>query len=977
MIKYLFCLFLLCISYANAQCPSSNCIPGAAPLNNTALGLGIYRIQLATLDTTTNGSIDGYQDYSCQRRATLLQGSTYTLRVQTGATVAENVVAWLDYDNDGSFTASERVLYSLNAFTHTASFTVPTTATLNQSLRLRIAADNTYSPIPTPCSTPQYSQTEDYQVRIGTGNASPVARFVAPDSVSCTGTVVFHDDSYNTPTTWRWSFGDGSTSTQQHPTHTYAAAGTHTVKLRACNAGGCDSLTRAAYVTVRADGPRPASCQPTTVSYCCQFGITRVRLAGLDHRSLDGQAGYEDFSCAHRASLTVDRPYTLQLTTGGTSPHDVRIYLDLNDDGAFTSPGELLYYGYAVRSPAVLLTIASTATTIYNKALRLRIVADYGNSPATSPCGPVQWGQAEDYSVVLVPNTASPSAAFALSYQQRCGPVRIALTNQTTGGATSYRWDFGDGSSSAQATPPVHTYTTAGVYPVKLVAQNAFGRDSTVQRVAVATACPTYCPLSGTGGTADRPAYVTRLQLADLDNTDYRATYIGYWDFTAKTTTLQAGQTYPLRTESLPWTFAGNGPWLAIDVWIDLNQDGQFSQAEHTSSPAQYSPQTASLRIPASAKPGFTRMRVVCHAPYQRVYPTACSPTGLGGSVEDYTVLIMTPATAPTAGFLADLPTSCTGLVQFRDTSSTAPSRWQWTFGDGGTSTLQHPQHQYAAPGTYTVSLQASNAYGTQTQTRSNYVTVSSLGAGPRPAACLPVPLTGLITARSGIDTLKIGTSFFYHQSPGAAAYRDETCAIPALTLTPGTSYPMRFKSYNQTTGLAIWLDSNDNGIFEAPGELIAVQRLFNLYNTLQSPLNIPVNTLTNRPLRMRVVAWGYDYIMPALSPPGPCQRDDQTDHVRDFTVVLSGTLATTIATPAASDWQAWPNPATNQLSIKGTFTKPAFVELWDAVGRYCYRGFVAPNNTGTLALEVNTLPRGLYLLRINQSGTTTRVVLE
>jgi PKD repeat protein len=934
-------LSILWIAFAvQAQCPlPSNCNPGSSQVANTSLGLGIYRVQLANIDTTTNGAIDGYKDYSCQQWAVLVQNTSYTLRVQTGTQTAENVVAWLDYNNDGNFTASEQVMYSPNAFAHMATFTIPATATLGQSLRLRIAADNANSPIPTACSTPQYSQTEDYQVRIAAGNPAPIAHFTSPDSITCTGVVAFRDDSRNAPANWRWSFGDGSTSTQQHPTHTYTAAGTYSVKLRVCNAGGCDSLTRTSYVLVRNDGPRPASCQPATVSYCCQYGLTRVHLAGLDHSSLDGQAGYEDFSCAYRATLTVDRPYSLQLTTGGTNPHDVRVFLDLNDDGVFTSPGELLYYGYGVRNPTVSLNIASTLATVYNKALRLRLVADYGNSPATSPCGPVQWGQAEDYSVVLVPNMSKPTAAFTLNYTQRCGPTKVAFVNATVGGATSYQWDFGDGTTSTQATPPTHTYSVAGVYPTKLVAQNAFGSDSVTHRIAATTSCLSYCALSGSGGTADKPAYVTRLQLADLDNTDYRGLGIGYWDYTAKTATVQAGQTYPLRTESLPWSFAGAGPWLALDIWIDFNQDGQFSAAE----------------------------RIVSHSPYQYVYVTACSPAGLGGSVEDYSVLVLPPATAPVTGFFADQPATCTGLVQFRDTSALAPTRWQWTFGDGDTSSLQHPTHQYATPGTYSVSLQAGNTYGTQTLTRSNYVTVSALLTGPRPAACLPSPLTGLATAQSGIDTLKIGAAFIYHQPPGTPAYRDETCTIGALALTPGATYAVRFRPYYFNTHVAIWLDANDNGVFEAPGELIATQ----------ATLTVPATTLPGRQLRLRVVAWGYDYLNPAPLPPGPCQRTDLVDHVRDFTVVVGGPLATTIKNSTHPEWQMYPNPATSQVTIRGNFFTPAMVELWNTVGRCCYRASVSPNAAGALLLDVSALPHGLYFVRVNENSKGAKLLIE
>lgn len=495
VIRHLIILTILslCSYFTKAQCPfPATCTLGAAPIASIQFGMGIYRVQLANLDTTTNGSADGYRDYSCLRRANLVQGSTYTLRVQTGASAAENAVAWIDYNNDGSFSPSERILYSLNAQAHTVSFAVPVTATLNQPLRLRIAADYANAPIPTACSTPQYSQTEDYQVRIAVGNATPIARFTTADTTTCNGVVTFRDESMNTPTAWKWQFGDGSTSTQQHPTHTYTAAGAYAVRLRVCNSNGCDSLSRAGYVTVRTDGPRSSTCSPTTLAYCCQFGVTRVRLAALDHTSADGQAGYEDFSCAFRATLTTDQPYTLQLTTGPNA-HDVRVYLDLNDDGQFAGPSELLYQGLAVQSPTIPLTIASSVGPVYNRALRLRIVADAAGSAFTNPCGAVQSGQAEDYAVTLLPNSVRPTAAFALQYQRLCGPVQAAFTNATTGGATVYAWDFGDGSISSQTTPGIHTYATPGVYEVRLVAQNAFGRDTARQRVAVASACPSYC----------------------------------------------------------------------------------------------------------------------------------------------------------------------------------------------------------------------------------------------------------------------------------------------------------------------------------------------------------------------------------------------------------------------------------------------------------------------------------------------------
>lgn len=75
---------------------------------------------------------------------------------------------------------------------------------------------------------------------------APVASF---EEVLEGTTVQFHDTSAPEPTTWHWDFGDGATSTQQSPEHTYAQAGTYTVTLTAGNAGGSTSVSRQVTVS--------------------------------------------------------------------------------------------------------------------------------------------------------------------------------------------------------------------------------------------------------------------------------------------------------------------------------------------------------------------------------------------------------------------------------------------------------------------------------------------------------------------------------------------------------------------------------------------------------------------------------------------------------------------------------------------------------------------------------------------------------
>jgi PKD repeat protein len=80
---------------------------------------------------------------------------------------------------------------------------------------------------------------------------APVAAFTgAPLNGTLPLNVSFTDQSINTPTSWNWNFGDGSSSTLQNPSHTFNAAGSYTVKLTATNSCGSDGETKIEYITV-------------------------------------------------------------------------------------------------------------------------------------------------------------------------------------------------------------------------------------------------------------------------------------------------------------------------------------------------------------------------------------------------------------------------------------------------------------------------------------------------------------------------------------------------------------------------------------------------------------------------------------------------------------------------------------------------------------------------------------------------------
>jgi PKD repeat protein len=78
----------------------------------------------------------------------------------------------------------------------------------------------------------------------------------------------------------------------------------------------------------------------------------------------------------------------------------------------------------------------------------------------------------------------------------------------------------------------------------------------------------------------------------------------------------------------------------------------------------------------------------------------------------------------PEPEFSVNAETSCNGFITFTDESANIPKSWSWDFGDGNTSTLKNPTHQYAINGTYSVTLTVSNQCGENTITKENLLVV-------------------------------------------------------------------------------------------------------------------------------------------------------------------------------------------------------------------------------------------------------------
>ncbi len=169
----------------------------------------------------------------------------------------------------------------------------------------------------------------------------------------------------------------------------------------------------------------------------------------------------------------------------------------------------------------------------------------------------------------------------------------------------------------------------------------------------------------------------------------------------------------------------------------------------------------------------------------------------------------------PIANFTGN-PTSGTAplTVAFTDASVGSPTSWAWTFGDGGTATAQNPSHVYNSAGSYTVSLTATNAQGSDGETKTNYIT--AVQAQDYTCASLTVN-TG--TLKSGDHTsvhtsdngyLVIGSAKVSNKQTAQVSYTMNTGlgSLSLLTVTvegkvSAATQPLTVYAYNYTT--ATW----------------------------------------------------------------------------------------------------------------------------------------------------------------------------
>ncbi len=276
-----------------------------------------------------------------------------------------------------------------------------------------------------------------------------------------------------------------------------------------------------------------------------------------------------------------------------------------------------------------------------------------------------------------------PTAAFTVLPPPPQGSLTVNFMDLSSddGAIAAWLWSFGDGATSSNQNPS-HTFPESGSYTVSLTVFDDDGASGTTTQTLVVSGPSTGENAPPTAAFTTMPSPPNgNLTVLFVDlSTDADGTIVAWsWSFGDGESSEEISPTHPY-TSSGTYT-------VSLTVTDD---DGASASVSHD--------------VSVGADTG-------------------------NGSVASFSYRPTTPKVGQT--------------VQFTDTSMSGENlieAWQWSFGDGATSTAQHPTHAFAAAATYTVTLTVTDSQGaTNTASRPIAVVAASapevaLTAGPNPA---------------------------------------------------------------------------------------------------------------------------------------------------------------------------------------------------------------------------------------------------
>ncbi|QQR71199.1 MAG: PKD domain-containing protein [Methanolinea sp.] len=298
-------------------------------------------------------------------------------------------------------------------------------------------------------------------------------------------TVTFIDLSTENPDSWYWTFGDGTISTSQNPTHTYAQPGSYWVTLTASNSGGSSRSILAVYIP--GDTPSPTATPITTPTVSIKPTIFLKVYPTVVPTTVPTVPVATHPTIFPKVIPTVV-PTTVPTVPVATHPTIFpKVYPTVVPTTVPTVPvathPTIFPKVYPTVVPTTVPTVpVATYPTIFPKVYPTVV-------PTTVPTVPVAtyptiFPKVYPTSSPTTLPTGSPSRYISsfipvANFNHMSKGTSVIFVD-TSVGPTGWLWDFGDGTSSTES-DPIHTYKEPGTFTVSLKVTNSAG-SSTISK---------------------------------------------------------------------------------------------------------------------------------------------------------------------------------------------------------------------------------------------------------------------------------------------------------------------------------------------------------------------------------------------------------------------------------------------------------------------------------------------------------------
>ena len=342
-----------------------------------------------------------------------------------------------------------------------------------------------------------------------TGSTSQTVTVTPPDqpptaafTSNCTGLACAFTSTSTDPdgsvTAWSWTFGDGASSTEQNPSHTYAAGGTFTVNLTVTDNGGATGTAAHTVIVAPANSPPTASFTRTCTGLTCTFTSTST--------DPDGSVVGWSWTFGDGGTSTAQNP-SHTYAAGGT--YTVALTVTDNDGGTgstsqpvtVTPPNQPPTAAFTRSCTGLACSFTSTSSDPDGSVAAWSwTFGDGATSTAQNPSHTYAAGGTYTVGLTVTDNlgaTGSTSQSFTVtapnvpptaSFTSACTNLNCAFTSTSTdpdGSVVAWNWNFGDGATST-AQNPLHNYGAGGTYSVGLtVTDNVGATNSTSQLLTV------------------------------------------------------------------------------------------------------------------------------------------------------------------------------------------------------------------------------------------------------------------------------------------------------------------------------------------------------------------------------------------------------------------------------------------------------------------------------------------------------------